>query len=91
MLDADLYTPETRVVPPRSAEIVVKGVRPAASRYAVVRSDFAAAAGPSVMCFAPELCTPGGKPVTAVPGESPMSPAMTEGPVLVIVLPAKTA
>jgi hypothetical protein len=32
MLDADLYTPETRVVPPRSAEIVVKAVRPAASR-----------------------------------------------------------
>jgi hypothetical protein len=43
------------------------------------------------MCFAPELCTPGGKPVTAVPGESPMSPATTDGPVLVIVLPAKTA
>ncbi len=39
----------------------------------------------------PELCVPGGNPVMDVPGESPTSPATTEDPVLVIVLPASTA
>lgn len=33
---------------------------------------------------------PGGKPVTAVPGESPRSPPITLGPVLVMALPART-
>jgi len=39
----------------------------------------------------PELCTPGGKPEIDVPGESPMSPEITDDPVFVIVLPARTA
>jgi hypothetical protein len=34
---------------------------------------------------------PGGKPVTALPGLTPRSPEMTEGPVLVTVVPANTA
>ena len=39
----------------------------------------------------PFTTTPGGKPVTAVPGLRPRLPEMTEGPVLVTVLPASTA
>ena len=34
---------------------------------------------------------PGGKPVTAEPELTPKSPEMVEGPVLVTVVPAKTA
>jgi len=34
---------------------------------------------------------PGGKPVTAVPGLTPRSPEITDGPVLVTVVPANTA
>ena len=43
------------------------------------------------MCVAPEVWLPGGNPVREVPGESPMSPLMVVGPVLVMVLPARTA
>ncbi len=89
--DADVYTPGTSVDPPRSPDTVVKGVRAAASRYAAVKSLCALNAEPSVTCVTPEDCTPGGKPVIAVPGESPMFPEMTEAPVLVMALPAKTA
>ncbi len=39
----------------------------------------------------PLVTTPGGKPVTAVPGLTPRSPEMTDGPVLVTVEPASTA
>jgi hypothetical protein len=39
----------------------------------------------------PGAITPGGKPVIAVPGLTPMSPEMTEAPVLVTVLDANTA
>ena len=35
--------------------------------------------------------TPGGNPVTAVPGLTPRSPEIIEGPVLVTVVPANTA
>jgi hypothetical protein len=34
---------------------------------------------------------PGGKPVIDVPGDNPMSPEITDAPVLVIVDPARTA
>jgi hypothetical protein len=90
-LEVDPYIPATRVEPPRSPDTVVTGVRDAASRYAVVKSFWAIDATPSVTWVAPDDCTPGGKPINAVPGESPMSPEMTDGPVLVMVLPANTA
>lgn len=35
--------------------------------------------------------SPGGKPVTAVPGLTPRFPEMIDGPVLVTVVPANTA
>jgi hypothetical protein len=69
----------------------VKGVRPAASRYAAVVSFFACRATALVKSVEPELCTPGGKPVIEVPGLSPMSPEITEEPVLVMAEPATTA
>jgi hypothetical protein len=39
----------------------------------------------------PLFTSPGGKPVTALSGLTPRSPEMTEGPVLVTVVPANTA
>jgi hypothetical protein len=90
-LEADSYTPATSVEPPRSPDTVVKGVRAAASRYAAVKSRSAFNAGPSAVCVTPDDCTPGGKPEMAVPGVSPMSPVMTDAPVLVMALPANTA
>jgi hypothetical protein len=83
--------PATSVWPPRLLATAAEGVSPAATRYAAVRSDFAVPAGASSTCFTPELCVPGGNPVIAEPGASPMLPAMTEEPVLVIVPPARTA
>ena len=50
-----------------------------------------AAATPSVMWIVPAMTIPGGKPVTADPGSRPTLPLMTLGPVLVTVLPARTA
>ena len=90
-LDVDWYTPETSVDPPRSPDTVVKGVRPAASRYAVDRSVWAARAAASVWWITPELKIPGGKPVMEVPGDRPTSPAITDEPVLVMVEAASTA
>jgi hypothetical protein len=37
------------------------------------------------------ITVPGGKPVTALPGLTPRSPEMIDGPVLVTVEPASTA
>ena len=55
-------------------------------------SEFSAeSARASVVWVTPELCTPGGKPVIDVPGESPMSPEITDDPVFVMVVPARTA
>jgi hypothetical protein len=90
-LDGAWYTPATRVAPPRSAPIDVAGVRPRASRYAAVLAACAEAASVLATSVVPELCTPGGKPVTEVPGDKPMSPEMTDDPVLVTVVPARTA
>src|ERR1700722_6426234 len=67
------------------------GLRPAASLYPVGRSDWAPAATPSALCIVPLLTMPGGNPVTAVPGLTPRSPLMLLGPVLVTVVPARTA
>src|SRR6185312_6200181 len=86
-----LYTPGNRVSPPRSGGTASAGVRPAASLYAVVRSACACAATASAEWMVPLLTTPGGKPVTAVPGLTPRSPEIIEGPVFVIVVPASTA
>ena len=58
--------------------------------YAVARSFWAVPATASASCMVPDTI-PGGKPVTAVPGHTPKSPAMVVGPVLVTVEPAKTA
>jgi hypothetical protein len=43
------------------------------------------------MWMVPSLTMPGGNPVTAVPGLTPRSPSIVLGPVLVTVLPARTA
>jgi len=55
-----------------------------------MRSDWAWSATASALCCVPRS-TPGGKPVTALPGLSPRSPVMVLGPVLVMVDPARTA
>ncbi|WP_016884815.1 hypothetical protein [Rhodococcus opacus] len=39
----------------------------------------------------PLITVPGGKPVTALPGLTPRSPEMIDGPVLVTVWPANIA
>ena len=70
--------------------MLAAGVRPAASLYAVVKSDWAPAATPSVWCTVP-FTTPGGNPVIALPGLTPRSPLRMLGLVLVTVLPARTA
>src|ERR1700719_5344068 len=45
----------------------------------------------SFTCIDPPVTTPGGNPVTALPGVKPRSPEMRVGPVLVTVLPPRTA
>src|SRR5450759_4109823 len=67
----------------------MKGVRFAASQYAVVRANWACAESVTVR-WLPWVTVPGGKPVTEVPGLTPRSPEMTELPVLVTSLPAST-
>ena len=89
--DVALYTPgESDWPAPMKPPRLAAGVRPAASLYAVVKSDCAPDATPSVWCTVP-LTMPGGKPVIAVPGLTPRSPLSRLGPVLVTVLPASTA
>ena len=90
-LEVDAYTPATSVDPPRSPETVVNGVRDAASMYAAVKSRCAPNAEASAVWVTPDDWIPGGKPVIAVPGERPMSPVITDEPVLVMALPANTA
>jgi hypothetical protein len=85
-----LYTPSSKVCPPSSTPTAVDG-RPAALLYAIVRSAWACAATASAECWVPSLTRPGGNPVIAVPGLTPRSPAMFDGPVLVTVEPASTA
>lgn len=65
--------------------------RLAASLYAAVAAMRASEATASVWCTVPVACTPGGKPVIDVPGETPRSPEITVGPVLVTVEEARTA
>jgi hypothetical protein len=80
------------VSPPRSWPVKSKSLAsPARVLYAVVASVCALFACASAECIAPDITIPGGKPVTAVPGETPTSPVMTLGPVLVTVVPARTA
>jgi hypothetical protein len=88
--DEALYTPGVSVWPaPMNEPTLLAGLRPAASLYAVVKSDWAPAATPSVTCMVP-VTMPGGNPVTALPGLRPRSPLMTVGPVLVTVVAART-
>ncbi len=82
---AVLYTPATKVFPPRLVPAGPVGDRPAASLYAVVRSACACAATASAACWVPLVTTPGGKPTIAVPGLTPPFPEMFDGPVLVTV------
>src|ERR1051326_9110737 len=89
--DVDVYRPGVRVWPPRSpATAIAPLVRPAASLYAVVRSNCARAAAASARCTVP-LTALGGNPVTAVPGLNPRSPLTVVAPVLVTVEAARTA
>jgi hypothetical protein len=89
--DVALYTPGRSVWPaPMNPGTLPDGLRPAASLYAVVRSDWAPAATASAECTAP-FTMPGGNPVIAVPGLTPRSPLTMLGPVLVTVDPASTA
>src|ERR1700722_15749751 len=84
------YTPGTRFLPPRFSPVRFSVVGAlAASLYAVTRSFFAWSATASVRCFV-LVTTPGGNPVSAVPGCRPSSPVTTVGPVLVIVDPPST-
>jgi hypothetical protein len=90
-----LYTPGVRVVPVVTmGPIMAVGMRPAASTYAAVRSDWAWPATASPAWMAP-FTTPGGKPVIAAPGKTPRSPLMivwvaTGVGALVTVVPART-
>src|ERR1700722_11084146 len=86
-----VYTPGVRVRPPRSPEILAVEAAPAAALYAVVRSVWACRATASALWMVPLDTTPGGNPVTAVPGLTPTLPLMTLGPVLVTACPARTA
>ncbi len=87
-----LYTPAVSVWPaPRNATLGAVGVCAAAALYAVVRSDCAWAARALVICMLPFTTTPGGKPVTEVPGLKPRSPLMTLLPVFVTVVAPRTA
>src|SRR4051794_821937 len=59
--------------------------------YAVVRSAWAWAATASAAWIVPPVTTPGGKPLTAEPGLTPRLPVTRVGPVLVTVVPPRTA
>ena len=99
---AESYTPGFNVVPPSSEGIRVTGVLPAASLYAVIKSSLALLAAASARWTAP-LIVVLVRPSKAVPGKRPTSPPtfpstfppalplITVVPVLVIVVPAKTA
>src|SRR6202521_3417898 len=91
-VEVDLYTPGARVCPPKSPAMLIGAVdRPAASLYAMVKEACACCAGISPAYIAP-FTVAGGVPGTkAVPGQTPRSPLIRLGPVLVTVLPAKTA
>src|SRR5579859_1010113 len=81
--------PAVNVCPTRSPATVVPPDRPAASIYPAVKAACAWAAAPSALWIAPPA-SPGGNPVTAVPGLTPTSPEIVVAPVLVTVDPAST-
>src|SRR6185312_16934306 len=86
------YTPGASDLPPRltPAKLLVPGHGCAAALvYAAVRFVLALSATASALCWTPDL--PGGNPVTALPGETPSWPVIHVGPVLVTVVPARTA
>src|SRR5436305_4759117 len=58
--------------------------------YATVRSFWACMATASLLWIAPPTMTPGGKPVTALPGLTPTLPLTVVAPVLVTVDPPRT-
>ena len=67
-------------------------LRPTASLYAAVRSDWACCATGSPGCCDPDpgKIVPGGKPVIDVPAQTPTSPVTTVAPVLVTVEAPRT-
>src|SRR5450759_1878144 len=86
------YTPGTRVWPPRFRPVllfVAGHTWPAPLVYASPASVWAIPATESPLCCGPD--TPGGKPVTALPGATPSRPVIQLGPVFVTVVPASTA
>ena len=75
-----LYTPGASVWPaPMKLGTFAVGLRPAASLYAVVKSDWAFPATPSARWMVPPVTMPGGNPVTAVPGLTPRFPLIRLG------------
>jgi hypothetical protein len=79
------------VAPPRvPAATVMAGVSPCATRYAAVEA-FCPASDAALWTFSVPARVMEEKPGVEVPGLSPKSPVITEGPVLVIVEPAITA
>lgn len=63
----------------------------ASTLYAVVTSACACIATASLACTVPFVTLPGGKPVIAVPGDTPRFPESIVGPVFVTVEPARAA
>ena len=89
--DWDLYRPGGRVCPPRFPATVIGAVdRPAASLYAMVKEACACCATESPACIVPITC-PGGSPGTQVPAQTPRTPLIMLGPVLVTAAPARIA
>jgi hypothetical protein len=94
--DAELYTPGTSVCPPSCVAIVVTGVRPAASLYAVTRSFLAPWVTASPAWFVPVSVTQsaagqGVNPVSLAVGNVPTSPVIVVAPVFVRPEPPRTA
>ena len=89
------YNPANNVCPPSSTPVEVAPGRPAASSYPVLRSAFACAATELRSSITPLVSSPGGNPVmngsTPTPGLTPTLPPILDGPVFVILEPARTA
>ncbi len=80
---ANVYVPGARTRPPRFCRVsIVPAGWAKAALYAAIASFLAVSAVASAMCCTP-FKTPGGNPVTDVPGERPKSPFTTDRPVLV--------
>lgn len=87
-----LYTPAARVSPPRFGPRIVPGGNAAAVLNAIRASLCARIARAVVTSIVPCATEPGGKPLIALPGDTPMLPVVIiVGPVFVRACPARTA